>query len=193
MKRLTRYFFEGLIVLVPILGSIYILYLIFTKIDGLLGLPIPGTGFVITVVFITFVGLLASSFLTGWLVRIVEKVFSKLPLVKMIYTSIHDLMSSFVGDKKTFDRPVLVTVDKAGGARALGFITNDSLEFLGITEHVAVYLPQSYNFAGSLFIYHTDLVEPVTNANGTDVMKFLVSGGVTGGAANKKTARKSVG
>lgn len=180
MKRLTKYFFEGLIVLVPILGSFYIIYLIFTKIDRLLRIPIPGVGFVITIIFITFTGLLASSFLTEKIFLLLEKIFSKLPLVKIIYTSIHDLMSSFIGDKKTFDRPVLVTIDKAGGAKALGFITNDSLEFLGLDGQVAVYLPQSYNFAGNLFIYPTKLVEPV-NAKGSDVMTFLVSGGVTGG------------
>jgi len=188
MKRLTKYFFEGLIVLVPILGSIYIIYLVFTKIDSLLGLSIPGVGFVITIAFITFVGLLASSFLTEKLFHLLDRIFVRLPLVKIIYTSIHDLMGSFVGEKKTFDRPVLVTIDRAGGARALGFITSESLEFLGLRDHVSVYLPQSYNFGGNLYIYPSDRVEPV-KAPGTDVMTFIVSGGVTGGNKKNQQAR----
>jgi uncharacterized membrane protein len=180
MKRIAKYFFEGLLVVVPAVLSIYIIYVIFTKIDGLLRLPIPGAGFVITIVAITFIGILASTFLTRRIFKLLEKILTKLPLVKLLYTSIKDLMSAFVGDKKSFDKPVLITIDGASELKALGFITKDSLEFLGLADHVSVYLPQSYNFAGSLMVCPVKNVTPV-KADSSEVMAFLVSGGVSGG------------
>ncbi|MEE9613620.1 MAG: DUF502 domain-containing protein [Thermodesulfobacteriota bacterium] len=184
MKRLTRYFFEGLLVIVPTVASIYIIYLIFTKIDGLLGLPIPGMGFVLTLVSITFVGILASTFITEKLFGYLERLISRLPLVKILYSSIKDLMSAFVGEKKSFDKPVLVTIDEGTGAKVLGFITREELGFLGVKDHVSVYLPQSYNFAGNLLIYPAGQVKPL-DADSSEVMTFLVSGGVSGGGGGK--------
>jgi uncharacterized membrane protein len=180
MKKLIRYFFEGLLVLVPALLSLYIIFALFTRIDGLLGIPIPGLGFIITIVFITFTGILASTFITEKIFKLLDRIFEKLPLVKILYTSIKDLMGAFVGDKKSFDKPVLITLDESSGTKALGFITQESLDFLGIKDHVSVYLPQSYNFAGNLIIYPAKQVKAL-DADSSDIMAFLVSGGVSGG------------
>jgi len=108
----------------------------------------------------------------------VDRIFARLPLVKMIYTSIKDLVNAFVGDKKSFNRPVQVIIDRESNLRVLGFTTRDSLESIGIKESVAVYLPQSYNFAGNLVIVARELVIPLT-ADPGDVMKLIVSGGVS--------------
>ena len=180
MKRLAKYFFEGLLVTVPAVASIYIIYVIFSKIDGLLNIPIPGAGFVITIVGITVIGVLASSFITKRLVGFIEKTLSRLPIVKIFYSSIKDLVGAFVGDKKSFDRPVLVTVDTELDSKSIGFITRESLDFLSLPGHVAVYFPQSYNFAGELTLFPRELVSPI-EAESSEVMKFLVSGGVSGG------------
>ncbi|NOZ69372.1 MAG: DUF502 domain-containing protein, partial [Deferribacteres bacterium] len=103
MKRLTRYFLEGLLVLIPLVATIYVIYAVFTKIDSIFRFEMPGLGFLVTILTITLVGFISSNFITSWLVRLVEKLFSKLPLVKMIYTSVKDLIGAFVGDKKSFD------------------------------------------------------------------------------------------
>ncbi|MCK4738682.1 MAG: DUF502 domain-containing protein [Deltaproteobacteria bacterium] len=184
MKRLAKYFFEGILVVVPAMLSLYIVYAIFTKIDGLLRLPIPGIGFIITIVAITLIGILASTFLTRRIFGLIEKILTKLPLVKLLYTSIKDLMSAFVGDKKSFDKPVLITMDTSSELQALGFITKDSLEFLGLKDHVSVYLPQSYNFAGNLLICPAKNVTPIST-DSSEVMAFLVSGGVSGGSEDE--------
>lgn len=187
MKRLTRHFFEGLLFLIPIGASLYIVYFLFIKIDSLLkvplaqyGLDIPGVGFAITIVIIVCIGFLTSNFLTKRLFGLFSKIFEKLPLVKLIYSSIKDLIGAFVGDKKSFDKPVVVMLDKPTGTMVMGFITKDDMSFFGLKEHVAVYLPQSYNFAGQLFIFPRDHVQPI-DADSSEVMTFLVSGGVSGG------------
>lgn len=178
MKTIVKSFFQGLIILVPMVVTVYVVYLTFIKIDGILNIPIPGLGFLITLTIITLVGFLASNFLTRRLFDSLENVFVRLPLVKLIYSSIRDLINAFVGEKKTFDRPVVVSLAPESDAKLIGFITKDDLDFLGLRDHVAVYVPQSYNFAGNLLIFPRDQVK-LLPARGSEVMTFLVSGGVS--------------
>lgn len=179
MKRLVRYFLEGLLYVIPLAVTVFVLYKIFVTVDGFLKLPIPGLGFVLTIVGITLIGLLASNVLTRGLLALVAKLFEKVPFIKLIYTSIKDLIGAFVGDKKSFDKPVLVTLTTDGHAKAIGFITRESLETYGLVDHVAVYFPQSYNFAGNLLIFPKDQVQPL-DVESSEAMAFLVSGGVSG-------------
>lgn len=132
----------------------------------------------LVLVLIPVIGFAASNFLTSWLTRGVEAMFVRLPLVKMIYTAIRDLVNAFVGDQRRFNRPVVVTVSENENIRVLGFLTNDSLSLLSLNGSVAVYLPQSYNFAGNLLIVPAKNVSPVDIDPG-EVMKFIVAGGVT--------------
>ena len=128
MKRLSQYFLRGLLFLVPLVVTLYVIYWVFIKIDGVLNLPVPGLGFIVTIVFITLVGFGASNFLTRNLVHLVDRIFARLPLVKMIYTAIKDLVNAFVGDKKSFNRPVQVVIDRESNLRVIGVATRESLE-----------------------------------------------------------------
>jgi len=78
--------------------------------------------------------------------------------VKLLYTSIKDLIAAFMGEKKRFDQPVIVTLTPGGHAEAIGFVTRSSMEFIGLMDSVAVYFPQSYNFAGNLLVFPKDQV-----------------------------------
>jgi len=178
MKRLSQYFLRGLLFLVPLVVTLYVIYWVFVKIDRILSLPVPGMGFVVTIVFITLVGFGASNFLTRNLVQLVDRIFARLPLVKMIYTAIKDLVGAFVGDKKSFNRPVQVVIDRESNLRVIGFATRESLDSIGIKDSMAVYLPQSYNFAGNLIIVDREQIIPMS-ADPGEVMKLIVSGGVS--------------
>lgn len=180
MRRLANWFFQGLIVTAPIVLTLYICWLVFRRIDSWLGVPIPGVGFLVTLVLITAVGFLASNLLTRSLVRAVDAVMKRLPFVRLLYSSTRDLLNAFVGEQRRFDRPVLVTLAPGGGIRALGFVTQEALERFGLERDVAVYVPQSYNFAGNLLIVPREQVAPIT-AESAEVMAFIVSGGVTSG------------
>jgi uncharacterized membrane protein len=179
MKRLAKYFLRGLALIAPVAITVYVCVWIFRSIDGLLGLPIPGLGFVLTLAVITLVGFLASNLLALSLVALLEKVMTRLPFIRLLYTSTKDLLNAFVGEKRRFDTPVMVAVTPDGGAKALGFVTMPTLDHLGIGEHVAVYFPQSYNFAGNLLLVPGERVTPL-QADSAAVMAFIVSGGVTG-------------
>ena len=178
MKKISQYFLQGLLFLVPLFVTVYVIYWVFVRIDGILDMPVPGVGFIVTIVFVTLVGFGASNFLTKNIVGLVDKIFARLPLVKMIYTAIKDLVNAFVGDKKSFNRPVQVVIDRENNLRVLGFATRDSLDSIGIQDSMAVYLPQSYNFAGNLIIVNSEQVTPMT-ADPGEVMKLIVSGGVS--------------
>jgi uncharacterized membrane protein len=189
MSRLVNYFLRGVVFLAPLALTIYVCVRLFTTIDSWLGLPIPGAGFVVTVVLITVFGFLASSILTRSVLGVVEGLLNRLPFVRLLYSSTKDLLNAFVGEQRRFDKPVLVTPYPGGVARAIGFVTQDSLASIGLHDHVTVYLPQSYNFAGTLLIFPTSAVTPLA-AESAEVMAFIVSGGVTAlpGGAQKVRA-----
>lgn len=178
MKRLINYFFKGLLVFVPAALTVFAIVMVISKIDGLLRIPIPGLGLVITILAITSIGFLASNFIGNKLFGLIDRLFTRLPVVKMLYSAIRDLIEAFTGKKKSFDTPAIVELTP-NGPKAIGFITRESLEFLGLADHVAVYFPQSYNFAGSVLIFPSDRVRPV-DIDSSEAMAFVVSGGVSG-------------
>jgi uncharacterized membrane protein len=190
VTRLLNYFLKGLVFLAPLAVTIYVCVAIFTTIDGWLGLPIPGAGFAVTVVLITVFGFLAQSFLTRGVLRGVESLLDRLPFVRLLYSSTKDLLNAFVGDKRRFDKPVLVAPYPGGAARVIGFVTQESLVSLGLADHVTVYLPFSYSFAGTLFVFPANALTPIP-ADSADVLAFIVSGGVTAppGLSRESTVR----
>jgi uncharacterized membrane protein len=177
MKRLLRYFVNGLLLSAPVAVTLYVCWMTFQAIDGWLRIPIPGLGFLATLALITLVGFLASNFLAQKLLQFVEELLNRVPGVRLLYTSIKDVLGAFVGEKKRFGQPVLVALDAFGGTKAMGFLTQDSLEELGLADHVTVYLPQSYNFAGQMLVLPRTRVTRL-EAPSAKLMTFIVSGGV---------------
>ena len=178
MQKISQYFLQGLLILVPVVATVYVFYILFAKIDGIFGFDVPGLGFLLTIALILAVGGVSSNLLANSVMLRVDRVFARMPLVAMIYTSIKDLVDAFVGDKKSFNKPVLVALDADNRISVLGFITRENLNNLGIVDSVAVYLPQSYNFAANLIIVDRSRVSPLA-ADPKEVMKFIVSGGVS--------------
>jgi len=179
MRSLLNYFLRGLVLVAPLAITLYVCWIVFVRIDGWLGLPVPGLGFVLTIVLITLVGFLGSNLITRGMVAIVEQAVSRLPFVRLLYTSTKDLLNAFVGEKRRFDKPVLVRLSMQSEARMVGFVTKESLDRLGLPGYSSVYFPQSYNFAGNLVVFPSSQLHPLDAAS-ADVMAFIVSGGVTG-------------
>jgi uncharacterized membrane protein len=183
MKKLVDYFIKGLLVFVPIALTVFLLGWVFTKLDTVLRhlfeRQTPGLGLLITIGLITVIGFLASNFVGRKLFALVERVFTGLPLVKLLYSATKDMIEAFAGEKKSFDKPVLAAVAPGSSVKVVGFITRDSLENLGLSDYVAVYLPQSYNFAGNVLLFPKDAVQPL-NIDSSQAMAFIVSGGVSG-------------
>ncbi|MDH5382386.1 MAG: DUF502 domain-containing protein [Cyclobacteriaceae bacterium] len=186
MKKLTlnyilTYFFRGLLFVVPLAITIYVLVISIAWIDGLLNITIPGIGLLIILTAITGLGYLASMFITKPFFEYFERAIKKVPFVSLIYTSLKDLIDAFVGDKKKFDKPVLVRMSESDneGLYRIGFITQTDLSFMELTDIVAVYIPHSYNFSGNHYLVSVNRIKPL-KIKGTKAMKFIVSGGVSG-------------
>ena len=180
MKQIGNYFLQGLLFLVPVGLTAWLFVWAFRFLDGWLGVPVPGVGILVLVVTTTLIGFFTSRFLSRQASGALDRFFKKLPLAALVYSSVKDLLGAFVGEKKRFDKPV--TVDLANGVLGLGFLTRPSLEALGLPDHVAVYFPQAYNFAGQLVVVPKDRVRPA-KMEGTQFMAFIVSAGITSAGA----------
>ncbi|MDH4241433.1 MAG: DUF502 domain-containing protein [Phycisphaerae bacterium] len=182
MRTIVKYFLRGLLICVPIILTVFILLWAFTSLDkvfrNLLRIEIPGLGILATISAIFLIGLLASNFMGRKLFGLVEKIFTKLPLVKLLYGSIKDIVEAFAGEEKKFDKPVIASLG-AGGAKVMGFVTSQTMENIGLADYVAVYLPQSYNFAGNVLLFKKDSIQPL-DIDSSKAMSFIVSGGVSG-------------
>lgn len=179
VNKLLHYFFRGLLFVVPLALTIYIIVEALNFIDGLINLEIPGLGLLIILLNITFIGYLTSTFITKPFFVWLEGTVTKIPLANIIYTSVKDLIGAFVGDKKKFNVPVVVSFNEERTILKVGFITRDDLSVLNLPGYTSVYLPHSYNFSGNHFIVERKMIEPL-DMNGADAMKFVVSGGVSG-------------
>jgi uncharacterized membrane protein len=89
------------------------------------------------------------------------------------------LLGAFVGDKKKFNKPVLVRINKDNNLHQIGFVTQADLTDLGLDDMVVVYFPHSYAFSGYHYFVAKENVKPL-NIPGPTAMKFIVSGGVSG-------------
>lgn len=178
MKTLVKNFLRGCLLVVPVVATLYALYFIVHTVDGLLGLRVPGLGFIVAVALVTAVGAIASNVIGKRLLELPDRVLARLPFVKLIYTSLRDFMAALVGERRSFDRPVLVSLDDRG-LKTLGFITREDVQQLGLADHVAVYVPQSINFAGQLLLVPRGRVQPLDVAP-AEILPLIVSGGMAG-------------
>jgi len=167
---------KGLLVILPLAITFSIIKSIVVWFDSLLDLGIPALGFFIVIISIILIGYIGTRIITEPLMNLIDDVLSKIPFVKIIYTSVKDFMEAFVGDKKKFTKPVLV--EMYPGMFKPGFITQDDLTKLNLPGLAAVYFPHSYAFSGNLFLVEKEKIKPF-DGNSTEVMKFIVSGGVT--------------
>ena len=179
MKKIINYFLQGLLYIVPISVTLYVVYWTFQKIDGILPFQFPGLGLIVIIALITFIGFAGSVIIASPINSFFQRLLRKAPLLKTIYSSMKDLMSTFVGKKKGFNQAVLIKLYENSTIERIGFITNENLSSLGIKGgKILVYLPHSYAFSGQLFVVEKSYITPIDKPS-SEIMKLIVSGGVT--------------
>lgn len=185
LKILLNYFLRGLLLVVPTALTVFILVQVVSWMDNLIPIKIPGLGLITVLAAVTGIGFLANTIVARPVIKFLESVLQKIPLVGFIFTAINDLVKAFVGEKQKFDQPVLVPFDGDGMLYKPGFITQTDLEKIGLPGMVTVYLPHSYNFSGNVFIVNAEKLIELRGRN-TEIMKYIVSGGVSGSINLKK-------
>lgn len=182
MKKLVGIFMKGIFVLVPILITYIIVNKMYELTDGLFrdlleraGFYFPGLGVLVTLAVIFLIGLLASNWLTGKLLKGFDLMIAKIPLIGSIYGIIKDTVNSFSANKKGFSR--LVMIHLPNDLKLLGFLTNDEDSVFVPRGYVAVYLMQSMQWAGNLILVPENLIETI-NAPAEEALKFIASAGL---------------
>jgi uncharacterized membrane protein len=197
LRKMFQYFLQGLIILAPISITIVAVVSLFNWIDRILPnfihtffpkllgsdefgnlKTIPGLGFIVVVAIVLLVGYVSGTFIVSKLVELFDRILEKTPGIKVIYSTVKDFLEAFAGNKRKFNKAVLVNTESIDVWR-VGFITDEDLHEFGMQEYVAVYVPQSYAFSGNLYLVKRDRVRMVTDVSATDTMKFAISGGVT--------------
>ncbi len=140
---------------------------------------IPGIGLLLTLGLITLLGWLSTKFITGRVIRIIDRILENIPLVKTVYSVIKDTIHSFLGEKKSFSKVALVTIPGTG-MKSMGFVTAEELDkfYQGLEDYIAVYVPQTFQVAGFTFLIPKEQVE-IIDVKPEDAMKFILSGGMT--------------
>ena len=186
MKRITQYFLQGVLLVAPVAIVIYIIYSLFITVDGLLvdklemilGFKIPGLGILVSFVFLTLLGFIGETALINPFKKAFHKLIEKIPILNLLYTSLNDLFSAFVGKEKKFNVPVKVLFNKENNLWKMGFVTREKMDAIGSADLASVYFPHSYNFSGELYLIPTERIIKI-NISPAEAMKFIVSGGVT--------------
>src|SRR4030042_1918333 len=183
-KRIRGQFMTGLLVIVPVGASVLILIWIFTSIDNILqpiiraiwGQNIPGVGFGASVVLIFLTGVVARNVVGKRIIKYGESLLSRVPIFKLLYRSIRQIVDSFsTPDKTGFMQGVLVQFPHKG-MKAIGFITNEITDKDG-KKSISVLIPNAPNPTSGFLeiVKEEDIIR--TKITVDEAMKMVVSGG----------------
>lgn len=194
MKFILRYFLQGLLLVLPACFTLYVIFSIIVWIDKILPRVFeielfPGSGILIILAFITFTGFIGSSIIARPAFNFIEYYMYKIPLINLIYSSTKDVIGAFVGDEKKFDHPVMVRMQKDQELYRIGFVTRKNLDTINVKDMIAVYFPDSYGFTGNLYVVSKENIREM-DASSSEVMKLIVSGGVSGAMPVKEEDKK---
>ena len=165
MRTLTRSFAQGLLVLAPVAITTWNGWVPVPTLDRWLDTGIPGLGILIAAAGITLIGYLTGNVIGNKLVSWLEAGLQRVPLIRILYNSLRDLLGAFVGQKRKFDKPVAVEMNQHG-LKVLGFLTSERFDDPQLAGHVSVYLLESYNFAGNLVVVPTERVHALVADEG---------------------------
>lgn len=193
MSKIRRYFITGLLIILPVYITFYLLFIIFKLIDGFwgklinlylkkhFGFIIPGIGFIISVTAILAIGFIAAHFFGKGFFRTIERWFLKFPFIRQIYPSAKQIVNFFASkDRPSFKKVVLVEYPSKG-IWSVGFVTNEGLmeaeEKTG-EELIHVFIASTPSpFSGYLVLIPKDEVK-FLDISIEEGIKLIVSGGI---------------
>lgn len=193
MKSISRTFLTGLITILPVVLTVYLVYALVVSMETLLGgllhtaLPahwyLPGMGVAAGLAVVFAVGVLMHAYVVQWLFAKTETLLYHVPVIKTVYRSIRDFFEYFSpARKKEFQQVVAVTLGDTG-MQAVGFITQNQPERLpggfGQADAVLVYLPMSYMIGGHTMLVPRSAVRPL-DMGMEEALRFTLTAGVTG-------------
>ncbi len=184
MNALSRCFINGMVILIPLFITYFVIATVWSMMDKLIGvyLPIefPGMGLVFVTAIILLVGAVSSSWISRRLLEVGENFIDKIPIVKFIYSSAKRLSDTIFRSGNMFEHPVLIPYPHPG-VRCLGFITTPISktmeEYLGDTEYVSVFIPWSLNMTSgfNVFVPREDVT--CINITKEEALQYVLTAG----------------
>ncbi len=184
MKHIRKIFISGLIAIIPISITLVLIFWFVSKADSLLRYPItsllgtyiPGAGFMALIIGIFIIGLLANNVLGRWVIKQVDRMFTHVPLIRTIYSSILQIMQMFRNSSgKSFLKVVILSFPTSD-TQSIGFITNENVTIRGERKS-SVFVPTTPNPSnGFLLIVPEDAYE-VLDIPVDQALKMIVSMG----------------
>ena len=188
-EKIFQYFLQGVLVTAPIGITAYLLYWFVSSVDS--WIPIftekdasgniinqnYGLGFLIVIAGLIVMGYLSSNFITGRIFSLFNRWLEHTPGIKYIYSSVKDFFEAFAGNKRKFNKAVLVNI-QSNDVWQIGFITDDNASEFGMKDYVTVYVPLSYSFAGITYIVPRTKIKHIDHISAGDALKYTVSGGI---------------
>ena len=197
MKFISRNVLTGLLAILPVVLTLYLLYWFVATTETALGAMIrlflpetlywPGMGLVAALLVLFLVGLLTHAYVVQRLFSRGERLLYNVPLIKTVYRAIHDFFDYFSpSNRKEFEQVVAVTIGDTG-MQVIGFVTQAIPErlpedFRG-EDSILVYLPLSYMIGGYAVLIPRSMVQPL-DMSMEEAMRFTLTAGVTGSAAH---------
>jgi len=177
-KKLRTRFLTGILVIVPIGVTIWILVWIFTAIDGILRpiVRIPGLGFVVMILLIYLVGVMASNVVGRRLIDYGESLLGRVPVVRPIYNSVKQIVDSFSTSGKTGFKQVVIVEFPMKGTRTIGFVTNESTDERG-EKLLYIFIPTAPNPTSGFLqiVREEDTIQVDMSVD--NALKMVISGG----------------
>ncbi len=178
LVRVVGYFLKGLLVAVPLAVTGYIIYWLIEQIQNVFSIPYAWVGMLVAASVVLLLGYFSSG-ITKPFFDLFEGLLDRAPFIRLVYGSVKDITGAVVGDKRKFTEPVLVS-EGAEGIYKVGFVTRHDLSKLDLEGYCAVYFPYSYAISGQMMVVRNDKVKPLKEGEAPEVLKFLISGGITG-------------
>ncbi|MCU6432286.1 DUF502 domain-containing protein [Undibacterium sp. Jales W-56] len=191
---MRKYFITGLLILVPLAITLWVLHAIISTMDqsllllpvqwrpeAVFGFKIPGLGTILTLLIIFFTGLLTQNFIGNYVVKIWEALLNRIPIVNSIYSSVKQVSDTlFSSSGNAFRKAVLVQYPRQG-SWTIGFLTGvpggDVVQHLN-GDYVSIYVPTTPNPTSGFFLMvpKADAIELDMSVDAA--LKYIVSMGV---------------
>lgn len=193
LKKIRTYFLAGLLVLIPLVLTVFIIWKLFIAIDGLLsgfinnmleriGIPVTsiGLGFISVVLLIFLTGMIAKNYFGRKVIRIGEDIVTKIPLMNRIYLAIKQISNAFFSEKREVLKKAVLIEYPRKGIYSIGFFTQDTkgeVQDRLQQDVVSIFLPTTPNPTSGflLFVPKSEVAE--LDMTIEEALKLVISGG----------------
>ena len=198
MDKLRRIFLTGLLVLVPVSVSVWVLFRLTRWLENILG-PlfknvleesyVPGLGIISLILIILLVGYIAGNFIGKRLMKYLSGLLEKLPLFNKIYLTVKGISDSvFSAQHQKFFEAVVMVPFPYPGCQAIAFVTAVPKE-LG-PDQVGVFVPTVPNISSGFYLIYPKKDVKFLNMSVQEGIKLVLSGGISSrGKKNDETGK----